>query len=117
MSVVFGVDEQFLLDCIKNSDEYKAEMIMIENEIGEITGSDGGSAGSIGNCVRILDAFLGILNRRDRDLFLSRYLHKKTCKEIASIFMMTEGGVRTKLARIRKKLRNFTDEAGDRYDT
>ena len=54
--------------------------------------------------ISLVDSVLSKLPRKDKALFMSRYLLMKTCKAIAFEFGMNESSVRSRLARLRKRL-------------
>lgn len=60
----------------------------------------------------ILNRFLAGLSRESRGLFLRRYWYMDSIEEIARRYGMTPGGVKTRLHRIRGKLRSFLQQEG-----
>ena len=57
-----------------------------------------------------LDAFLEILPQETRMIFMRRYWHADSIKEIALRYGMTESKVKMQLSRTREKLRDFLKE-------
>lgn len=60
----------------------------------------------------ILNSFLRGLAERDRDIFLRRYWHMDSLKEIAARHGRTEGSIRGSLYRTRKKLYKLLEKEG-----
>ncbi len=61
---------------------------------------------------KMLEAFALSLDTVDRALFLRRYWYFESAKDSASALSMTENNVNVRLARIRKKLKNYLAERG-----
>lgn len=59
-----------------------------------------------------INRFLGDLSQRDRAVFLRRYWHMTSVREIARTYGMTEGQVSSILFRSRKKLRAQLEKEG-----
>ena len=59
-----------------------------------------------------LDAFLGTLTQENRRLFVRRYWYVDTVAEIAQRYNMSESKVKTRLHRIREKLRVYLMQEG-----
>ena len=59
----------------------------------------------------LLNAFLKDLTRIDADVFIRRYYHLKSYTEISSEYGIKENHLRSKLSKIRKKLRKYIKEA------
>lgn len=64
---------------------------------------------------KVLDRFLGTLDRNSRDLFLRRYWFCDSVKEIARGFGISETRVTTKLYRIRNKLKDYLAKEAQIY--
>lgn len=56
--------------------------------------------------------FLETLPREDRQLFLGRYWYCRTIGELGIVFSLKENAVKTRLFRIRGKLREFLEKEG-----
>ena len=61
---------------------------------------------------RALNAFLGTLTQENRRLFVRRYWYVDTVAEIAQRYNMSESKVKTRLHRIREKLRVYLMQEG-----
>ena len=61
---------------------------------------------------RLIDEFLDTLDRRNRMLFVRRYYYMDQFADIASAAGMKEGAVRTRLSRLRGKLKDFLESRG-----
>ena len=61
---------------------------------------------------RALNAFLGTLSQENRKLFVRRYWYVDTVAEIAQRYGMSESKVKTRLHRIREKLRVYLAQEG-----
>lgn len=61
---------------------------------------------------RALNAFLGTLSQENRVLFVRRYWYVDTIAEIAQRYHMSESKVKTRLHRIREKLRGYLEQEG-----
>ncbi|MGM9550346.1 MAG: RNA polymerase sigma factor [Faecousia sp.] len=61
---------------------------------------------------RALNAFLGTLSQENRVLFVRRYWYVDTVAEIAQRFGTSESKVKTRLHRIREKLRAYLAQEG-----
>lgn len=54
-----------------------------------------------------LNAFLGSLDEESRNLFVRRYWQADSMQDLAALFHTSEGNVRVRLTRIRKKLKEY----------
>ena len=61
---------------------------------------------------RAINAFLGTLSQRSRNIFLRRYWFGDSVQEVAAAFSMTENAVSVRLSRIRDKLRDYLIQEG-----
>ena len=61
---------------------------------------------------RILDSFLRELPEKEACVFLRRYWYLDSLSQIAHRYHMTEGCVKTRLHRIRKKLKAYLEQEG-----
>lgn len=61
---------------------------------------------------KTIDLFLDTLNKQNRLLFVRRYWFSDSCEDLARITGMKEQAVRTRLSRIRSKLKDFLYEKG-----
>ena len=52
-------------------------------------------------------AFLSRQSTKDNEIFMARYLFKKTYKEIAADMRIIENNISVRLTRLRKRLRRF----------
>ena len=57
----------------------------------------------------LLEAINNVLNPEDRQYFYLHHLYKKTTKEIAKSYGVTDAKVRKRLQRAREKLRNYLE--------
>lgn len=60
----------------------------------------------------LIDEFLDTLDRKNRMIFIRRYWYMDSFKDIASEAELSEGTVRTRLTRIRDKLKEFLESRG-----
>ena len=60
----------------------------------------------------ILNGFLRTLPREKRNLFLRRYWHCQSVEELARLYGMSQGAVKSSLFRIRNKLRAHLEKEG-----
>lgn len=67
---------------------------------------------SMGELSALLDGFLRSLPDRDRCIFIRRYWYTDSILDIARRCRMSEGAVKVKLHRIRKKLRTRLEQEG-----
>ena len=58
------------------------------------------------------NGFLENLSREDRALSLRRYWYAEPVKELAGVFRMSESAVKTRLFRLRAKLKTELEKAG-----
>ncbi len=65
-----------------------------------------------GNLPTLLNDFLGRLEPAERELFLGRYWHTCTVKELARLHGLTPKAVTMRLSRTREKLRRYLKERG-----
>lgn len=75
-------------------------------------GEDPAQAAETSELSRIIDAFLRTLPRRDCDLFLRRYWYLDSIETIAAAMGLRPGAVKTRLYRIRGKLRTVLEKEG-----
>lgn len=61
---------------------------------------------------RVIDLFLSGLSDTQRNIFLRRYWHLSSIREIAESYHMSEGKVRSLLFRLRKKLKDQLEREG-----
>ena len=61
---------------------------------------------------RLIDVFLDMLDRKNRMLFVRRYYYMDSFADIAAAAGMKEGAVRTRLSRLRGKLKEFLESRG-----
>ena len=61
---------------------------------------------------RLIDGFLDELDRKNRMLFVRRYYYMDSLADIAAASGMKEGAVRTRLSRLRGKLKKFLESRG-----
>ncbi len=113
MAVLFNVPGEEILGDRQYAFASSLERDLIDREISEFTddvNNGNGNDGSAGNKEKIkliLDRFLKSLGDLDRELFVSRYFSMKTCKAISDDYEMNVNTVRTRLARMRKRLKRF----------
>ena len=60
----------------------------------------------------IISNELDLLNSNDKDIFIEYYYSQKSIKEISIMFNMSESKIKSKLFRIRKKLKKILKEKG-----
>lgn len=61
---------------------------------------------------RLIDEFLDTLDRKNRMLFVRRYYYMDSFADVAAAAGMKEGAVRTRLTRLRGKLKEFLESRG-----
>ncbi len=61
---------------------------------------------------RAIDRFLDTLSKENRVIFLRRYWHGDSVRDLAKSFSMTEGALSARLSRIRQKLKEYLTEEG-----
>lgn len=59
-----------------------------------------------------INEFLGKSNKKNRIVFIARYYYGFSVKETAESLGMTENGVKSRLSRMRKELREYLSERG-----
>lgn len=97
----------------EQSKSEKEEQVLIELEINEFCDQQGITDDAVA-VVRILEEFLAKLSELDKALFMNRYFLKKSCADIAREYQMKGSTIRSRLARIRKKLKKyFNEETGN----
>ncbi len=62
---------------------------------------------------RVLERFLYTLDRENRDLFLRRYWFFDSVAQMAAGFGMSQSNVKSRLHRIREKLKQYLEEEAD----
>lgn len=60
----------------------------------------------------LIDEFLDTLSKKNRMIFVRRYWYQDPIKDIAAETELTEGTVRTRLTRLRDKLKEFLESRG-----
>lgn len=65
---------------------------------------------------QLLNDFLEKTRVKDRRLFMARYYYNMSVSEIAERFDMSESAVKTRLSRLRSKLRSYLSERGVVYE-
>ena len=113
MAELFGTDEGEIVPGRQfvyfSADEFR----LLEDEIGEICGSDGGPEKADGYWADIINSFLRKQNKKNRLVFTGRYLLMKTCRAIGEDVGISESSVRVRLARMRRSLRQYISEADE----
>lgn len=61
---------------------------------------------------RLIDGFLDALDKKNRMLFVRRYYYMDSFADIAAAAGMNEGTVRTRLSRLRGKLKKYLESRG-----
>ena len=61
---------------------------------------------------RLIDDFLDALDKKSRMLFVRRYYYMDSFADVAAAAGMKEGAVRTRLSRLRGKLKEFLESRG-----
>lgn len=82
-----------LRECIPSSET--VESLYEEKELGEL-----------------IDVFLDTLDKKNRLLFVRRYWYMDSFRDLASETNLSQGAVRTRLSRIREKLKEFLESRG-----
>lgn len=82
-----------LRECIPSSET--VESLFEEKELGEL-----------------IDIFLDTLDKKNRLLFVRRYWYMDSFRDLASETNLSQGAVRTRLSRIRDKLKEFLESRG-----
>lgn len=91
----------------------KAEVVTLSEEMELcIPDTSRDSAAEGREITRALNAFLGTLPQENRRLFVRRYWYVDTVAEIAQRYNMSESKVKTRLHRIREKLRVYLMQEG-----
>ena len=96
----------------EQSKSEKEEQVLIELEINEFCDQQGITDDAVA-VVRILEEFLAKLSELDKALFMNRYFLKKSCANIAREYQMKGSTIRSRLARVRKKLKKYFNEETD----
>ena len=97
----------------KNAAKRKAEVVSLTQEMELcIPDTSRDSAAEGREITRALNAFLGTLTQENRRLFVRRYWYVDTVAEIAQRYNMSESKVKTRLHRIREKLRVYLMQEG-----
>ena len=65
-----------------------------------------------GELSSIIDEFLDTLDKKSRMLFVRRYFYMDTFSDIAALAGMSEGAVRTRLSRLRGRLKEILESRG-----
>ena len=65
---------------------------------------------------KIINDALNSMQETDREIFLLYYYYFNSIKDISTKLKLTETNIKTKLHRIRKKIRKFLIEGGYSYD-
>ena len=61
---------------------------------------------------KIISKELDLLNLNDKEIFIEYYYSQKSIKEISIMFNMSESKIKSKLFRIRKKLKKVLKDKG-----
>lgn len=112
MAEMFGVEKSEFVcgqggdGSAVNNARSPSEPGAIDNEIAEIVRKIAPRA-SKEELTAVLKAFLSTRGTRDNEIFMARYLFKKSYKEIALDLKMSASAVSVRLSRMRKKLTRF----------
>lgn len=61
---------------------------------------------------RLIEEYLDTLDKTNRLIFVRRYWYIDPIKDISEVTNLSDGAVRTRLARLREKLKEFLEERG-----
>ena len=109
MARVFGVNKSEIVDPADGASDSSSELDRIINEISDIEDSEG-FPGSKEELLAAMRSFLSKQSTKDNEIFMARYLFKRSYKEIAFDLKMGQKAVSARLSRLRKKLRRFFKE-------
>lgn len=109
ISYACGVVRNIALNRRREQPEYTLSLEELADYIPAPCSIDALDAKELG---RTINAFLGTVSQRSRNIFLRRYWFGDSVKEIASNFSMTENAVSVRLARTRDKLRAYLIQEG-----
>ena len=116
MSVIFNVREEDIMPDEKYVYFSEKESEAVRKETEEFTegGAENEDREDILRNTEILTDFLSGLSEADAKIFMSRYFYGKRCKTIAEESGKSENSIKTKLYRIRKKLKSFLRERSNK---
>ena len=109
MAKVFGVEKTEIIDNKHSDVRHSTEATIIDNEIADMIGGTDLTETKEELSKRV-NAFLSKQNTKDNEIFMARYLFKKSYKEIATDLRISQNAVSVKLTRLRKRLRRFIKE-------
>ena len=112
MAEIFNVREEDILpdDMYIYSSPEESETVRKETEEFTKEGEANEDREDILRDTEILTDFLSRLSEKDEKLFMSRYFYGKRYKTIAEESGISDDSVKTRLYRIRKRLRRFIEE-------
>lgn len=90
------------------------EIMLVLDELGEIVSGkdDVERKAELSELTDVINSFLKGLSQDKRNIFVRRYWHCDSVKEISRRYGMTESSVSMSLMRLRKKLKDFLAERG-----
>ncbi len=105
------ITRNLALDRFRQNHRHKrnSDLIVSLDELSDCIPMRDEDAGAL---ARLLNEFLGRLDASERKLFLGRYFHAATVKELARLWGLTPKAVTMRLSRTRTKLRSFLEERG-----
>lgn len=109
ISYACGIVRNIALNRRREQTEYDLSLDELADFIPAPRANDALNAKELG---QIVNAFLGTIGRKNRNIFLRRYWFGDSVKEIALAFSMTENAVSVRLSRTRDKLRAYLIQEG-----
>ena len=107
MAELFGVKEGDIVSDTSFVYFSQKELGLIEEEIREIAENDANENETKEHRAAVINDFISRLSKKNRIIFLSRYLLMKTCKAIGADLGISEASVRSRLSRLRVGLKTF----------
>jgi len=101
-----------MLEKSKAQKRGKGQVLCALEELEESIPATGGYSPENADLAKTLNTFLAELPEEKRKIFVSRYWGMTPIKEIAAMYGMTEGKVKTVLHRTREHLRQYLEQEG-----
>ena len=96
----------------KNAQKRRAEVVALTDELSQCIPASGNRLPGETGLRDSLNSFLGTLDPDERRLFLRRYWFADTIGELSERFGLSQGAVKARLNRTRKKLKNHLEREG-----
>ncbi|MCD7788643.1 MAG: sigma-70 family RNA polymerase sigma factor [Firmicutes bacterium] len=113
---LYGIVRNISVNRVRyNTAEKRGEYTLCLDELEEAVPSPDGTESEFesGELSHAIDAFIDTLGKTDRMIFVRRYWYLDSISDLSKAAGLREGAVRTRLSRIRSRLKKFLERKGE----